>query len=79
MGKTLRELMHDHEREIVIRTMRANQGNYDLTAAALGVTRRALDKILLRHHLGKRRYTRALPIARPLQSIDKDDKDHNHG
>ena len=72
MGKTLRELMHAHEREIVTRTMLANRGDYDLTASALGITRRALDKILLRHHLAKRRYTKALPITRQHKSPDKD-------
>jgi len=76
MGKTLRELLRAYERDIVLKTMHANRGNYDLTAAALGITRRALDKILLRHHLAKRRYTKALPITRQhtATSMSKDEK-----
>lgn len=65
MGKSLPELMRAYERQIVVSTLARNNGNYDMTAAALGITRRALDKVLARHSISKRRFTRVLPIPSP--------------
>lgn len=62
--KTLRDLMREHERTIVIQTIAQNQGNRKLAAEALGITSRALEKILGRHHMLRRRYTKALPITK---------------
>ena len=62
MGKTLPQLLRDYEKQIVSQTLSRNAGNYDTTAAVLGVTRRALDKILARHGISKRRFTKLLPI-----------------
>lgn len=62
MAKTLHELLSEYERTIVKTTLSRNGGNRDVSAAALGVTRRALDKILKRHHLVRSRYTKPLPI-----------------
>lgn len=61
MGKTLRELMFEHERTILVATLKQNGNDRSLAAKALGITLRALEKALLRHHLVKRRYTRPLP------------------
>jgi DNA-binding NtrC family response regulator len=62
MGKTLRDLMRAYERTIVVTALNRNGGNREVTATVLGITRRALDKILERHHLVKKRYTQVLPI-----------------
>ena len=70
---TLRELMMRHERQIVIDTLARHQGDRVLTAKALGVGRRTLDKLLERHHLAKRRYARVLPITKDLlKGVDDD-------
>lgn len=68
--KTLKQLMREHERVIVTQTLARNGGSYDRTAQVLGVTRRALDKILERHRLSKRRFTKPLPI--PAQGKNKE-------
>lgn len=60
--KTLRDLVRDYERSMVVQTLVRNNGNQVKTASALGITRRTLQKILERHHLLKRRYTKPLPI-----------------
>jgi DNA-binding NtrC family response regulator len=65
--------MRDYERNIVAQTILRNGGNRDLAANALGITRRALDKILERHHmLIRRRFTRALPITKVTPSDDEE-------
>lgn len=69
MGKPLRQLMRDYERQIVVQTLARNGGNYDTTASALGITRRALEKVLERHGLTKRRFTKPLPI--PVKETKK--------
>jgi transcriptional regulator with GAF, ATPase, and Fis domain len=61
--KTLKNLMREHERLIVIKTMERNGGNQQLSADALGITKRALQKILERQRLVKRRFTKPLPIS----------------
>lgn len=65
MAKTLRELMSVYERTIIQSTLARNNGNRDTTAEVLGITRRALEKILKRHHLVRSRYSKPLPIPPP--------------
>ena len=65
MGKTLAQLKHEFEKMVVERTLKANENDREKTAAALGITGRALDKILRRHHISKRRFTKPLPIPTP--------------
>lgn len=62
MAKTLRELLNDYRLNIVRATLARNDGDRDRAAAVLGISRRALDKILKKHHLVRSRYTKALPI-----------------
>ncbi len=62
MGKTLAQLKHEFEKMVVLQTLKANKDDRDKTAEALGITGRALDKILSRHHISKRRFTKPLPI-----------------
>lgn len=69
MRKSLRQLLREYERVIVERTVVANGGDKDLTAMALGVSKRALYKILERHGLLRPRYTRLLPI--PFVVVDE--------
>jgi transcriptional regulator with GAF, ATPase, and Fis domain len=64
--KTLKNLMREHERLIVVKTMERNGGNQQLSANALGITKRALQKILERQRLVKRRFTKPLPISSNL-------------
>jgi DNA-binding NtrC family response regulator len=64
--KTLKALMREYERMIVIKTMERNAGSQALSASALGITKRALQKILERQHLVKRRFTKALSISKSL-------------
>ncbi len=81
MGKPLKVLLFEYEREIVTRTLRASNGSRDVAASALGITRRGLEKILERHHLVSRRYTKILPIppealptTHPAERGTKDEK-----
>lgn len=55
--------MREHERSIVTQTLFRNGGNRKLTAQGLGITVRALEKILERHHILPRRFTKPLPIT----------------
>jgi DNA-binding NtrC family response regulator len=63
-SKSLRELVAAYERMVVSQTLLRNGGDKGKTAVALGVTRRGLDKLLIRHRLTKPRYTRPIPIGR---------------
>lgn len=60
--KTLKSLMRDHERLIVTKTLERNGGDQQKASEALGITKRALQKILERHGLVKRRFTKPLKI-----------------
>ena len=64
-------MLRDYEKHIVIVTLRANASDKTLTANALQISRRALDKILERHRLARPRYARPLPIP-PLKKNDND-------
>jgi transcriptional regulator with GAF, ATPase, and Fis domain len=72
--KTLKSLMREHERLIVTKTLERNGGNQQLAANALGITMRGLQKILERHHLVKRRFTKPLPFFKKLLSAKKETK-----
>jgi DNA-binding NtrC family response regulator len=69
MAKSLAQLKHEFERMIVERTLKQNNDDREKTAVALGITGRTLDKILRRHHISKRRFTKPLPI--PTQGEDE--------
>ena len=71
MGKTLRDLKRDFERTVIMTTLERHDGDRDLTAKVLGITRRAFDKILERHHLVKRRYTLPIPMPQEPQQTKK--------
>lgn len=62
MGKRLHDLLRDFKKSVVAATLKRNGGNRALTAAALGISGRALEKILARTGLAKRRYAKKLPI-----------------
>jgi DNA-binding NtrC family response regulator len=74
MSKTLRDLKRDFERTVVMTTLTRHAGDRDLTAKVLGITRRALDKILERHHLVKRRYTLAIPMPQEAEQPEKQEE-----
>jgi len=63
--KTLRDHVRDFERNLVAQTLQRNNGDRRKTAEALGVSERGLEKILNRHHMLRRRFTRPLPIMPP--------------
>ncbi len=54
-------------------TLSKHGGDRDETAKVLGITRRALDKILERHRLVKRRYTQIIPIPM-LENLEPQQK-----
>jgi DNA-binding NtrC family response regulator len=62
MAKTYQELMLDYERTIITTTLARNNGDRQVAASVLGITRRTLEKILKRHHLVRSRFTKPLPI-----------------
>lgn len=61
---TLKKLLSDYEKLVVTRTLQANAGDKEKAARALGITARALNRILERHGLVRPRFVRALPIPR---------------
>jgi DNA-binding NtrC family response regulator len=73
MSKTLRDLKRDFERTVVMTTLTRYEGDRDMTAKVLGITSRALDKILERHHLVKKRYTQPIPMPEGLEQPQKKD------
>jgi DNA-binding NtrC family response regulator len=62
MERGLKKLLRDYEKTIVVQTLARNNGDRAVAAQALGITKRALEKMLERHHLARRRFTRKLPI-----------------
>ena len=70
MHKGFHQLLREYEVVIISRTLQANNGDKELTAKALQVSRRSLDKMLERHRLVRPRFARPLPI--PLVSTDDD-------
>lgn len=62
--RNLKELMQAYEKMILEQTLARNGGDRDATAGLLGISRRALDKKLLRHRIGSPRFAQALPIGR---------------
>lgn len=70
--KTLRDLMHDYEKHIVIETYKRNASNREKTAHALGISMRCLEKIFARHAIGRRRYARKLPFP-PFATLERKD------
>lgn len=75
MQKTLKDLKRDYERGVVTTTLAKNGGDHHKTSQALGITKRALEKILVRHHLLKRRFTKQLPIPPVSMSPEQDSQD----
>jgi Bacterial regulatory protein, Fis family len=71
MGKTLRDLKRDYERNVVTETLKRYGWDRDQTAKILGITSRALDKILERHHLVKRRYTQPIPMPQDVEQSQR--------
>lgn len=67
---SLKELMRAYEKSIVTQTLRANKGDKALTARALDISPRFLNKILERHGLIRPRFVRPLPI--PVARTDDD-------
>lgn len=70
MAKTLKEHLRDHEKYIVKKTLEAHGGDKESVARVLGVSVRALNKILERHGLVRSRFARPLPI--PVGRADDD-------
>ena len=66
--------MRAHERTIILKTLEVNKGNRRRSAEVLGITQRALEKILERHHLVKHRYSQVLPIPPASFSKETDEK-----
>lgn len=69
-GKTLKELVYDYVRMVVAQTLARNGGDKGATARALGLTRRAFDKLLDRYRMSKPRFARPLPIVRVVGRVD---------
>jgi DNA-binding NtrC family response regulator len=62
MGKTLRDLVREYERDLVLRTLARNGQDRERARLALGLSPRGFAKVLERHHISAKRYTRRLPI-----------------
>lgn len=71
MAKPLWQLKRDFELMIVLETLKQNDNDREKVAKLLDITRRGLDKILDRHHMLKRRWTRPLPIPAKEAAADK--------
>jgi len=60
---SLAKLITQHRLLVVKETLKKNDGNRKLAALALGITPRALKKILGKHGLSKPRYAKPLPFS----------------
>lgn len=68
---TLRQLLRDYEKMVVTKTLQTNGNDKEITAKALGISVRALNKILERHGLVRARFVKPLPIPVYDGSNDK--------
>jgi DNA-binding NtrC family response regulator len=66
MGKHLHDLVREFKKSVVTATLRRNGGNRKLTAEGLGISMRALEDLLAKFGVSKRRYAKKIPIP-PLR------------
>ena len=77
--KTLRQLLREYERNIVVATLQKNVTR-ERAAQALGLSLRGLERVLVRHGLARCRYSRRLPFTvEDLNGQHNDPEPHASG